>query len=187
MPALFAYFGEAARWFPPTSSWRRNSPHPALYNAIYVLGVETVFTFLTRTGRLFIGVALVAAVTSIIGLSTLTTVPVASKQSAGTSSLSLVLMNSTDGLPHWGQTVTFKVSTTATSQPDVTLACRQNGTIVYSAWAGFYPSYPWPGSQDMVLSSQAWTSGGAACTATLSYVNGKKTVTLTTLNFQVYA
>lgn len=173
--------------FLKTFRFRRNSRHSALYSGIYVLGVETVFTFLTRTGRLFIGVALVAGVTSIIGLSTLTTVPVASKQAAGTSSLSLVLINSTDGLPHWGQTVTFKVSTTATSQPDVTLACRQNGTIVYSAWAGFYPSYPWPGSQDMVLSSQAWTSGGASCTATLSYVNGKKTVTLTTLNFQVYA
>lgn len=145
-----------------------------------------MFIFLTRFGRLFVGVTVVMAVTGILGLSTLTTSLVASKQQATTSSLTLVLLNSTDGLPHYGQTVTFKVSTTATTEPDVSLVCYQNGTLVYSAFAGFYPSYPWPGSQDMVLSSASWTSGGANCTATLSYVNGKKTVVLTTLNFQVY-
>jgi hypothetical protein len=154
-----------------------------------------MFIFLTRLGRLFLGTVVVIAVTAVLGFNTLTTtaVPVASHSSShvgkttGTSSLSLVLLNSTDGLPHWGQTVTFNVSTTATTQPDVTLACFQNGALVYSAWAGFYAGYPWPGSQDMVLSSQAWSGGGASCTATLSYFNGKSTITLVTVNFQVYA
>ena len=150
-----------------------------------------MFTFLSRFGRLIVGGAVVIAVTSVLGFGTLTTnaVPVASHHQSrtnGTSTLSLVLLNSTDGLPHWGQTVTFNVSTTATTQPDVTLVCYQNGAIVYSAWAGFYPSYPWPGSQNMVLSSQAWKAGGASCTATLAYFNGKSTITLTTLSFQVY-
>src|SRR5437867_10398660 len=61
-----------------------------------------------------------------------------------TSSLRLVLLNSTDGLAHWGQKVTFKVSTTATSQPFVSLRCYKNTTLVYSAQAGYYASYPWP-------------------------------------------
>jgi len=103
------------------------------------------------------------------------------------SSLSLVLLNSTDGLPHWGQQVTFNVSTTATTQPNVSLNCYQNGSLVYGAVAGFYPSYPWPWTQIFTLSSPSWKSGGANCTASLYYFSGKKTTTLTTMSFQVYS
>src|SRR5690348_9824017 len=150
-----------------------------------------MFIFLSRLGRLVVASTVIMAVTAIIGFNTLTTSLVASRtngphSTTGSSTLSLVLVNSTDGLPHWGQTVTFNVSTTATSQPNVTLSCYQNGDRVYSAWAGFYPSYSWPSSQNMVLSSQAWAGGGANCTATLSYFNGSKPITLPTLNFQVY-
>ncbi len=102
------------------------------------------------------------------------------------SSLSLVLLNSADGLPHWGQQVTFNVSTTATTQPNVSLNCYHNGVLVYGAVAGFYPSYPWPWTQTFTLSSPSWTSGGADCTAALYYFNGTKTVTLATLSFGVY-
>jgi hypothetical protein len=105
---------------------------------------------------------------------------------SGTSSLTLVLLDSTDGLAHWGQNVTFNVSTTATTEPYVSVDCYQNGTLVYGAMAGFFASYPWPGTQTMNLSSPSWTSGGASCKATLYYYSGKKTVTLTTLNFQAY-
>jgi len=119
-------------------------------------------------------------------------VPVASKQpghggGSSASSVALVLLNSTDGLPHWGQSVTFSVSTTATNYPDVSLNCYQNGLLVYGAMAGFYSSYPWPGSEIMPLSSPSWTGGAASCTATLWYFNGRKDVTLTTLSFEVYA
>jgi hypothetical protein len=110
-----------------------------------------------------------------------------SGHTSSTSSLSLVLLNSTDGLPHWGQNVTFTVSTTATDYPYVSLDCSQNGALVYGAMAGFFPSYPWPGSQIFPLSSPSWTSGAASCTATLYYVNGKKNITLAVLNFPVYA
>jgi hypothetical protein len=104
-----------------------------------------------------------------------------------TSSLRLVLLNSTDGLPHWGQKVTFKVSTTATSQPFVSLRCFKKTTLVYSAQAGYYPSYPWPSAEKMVLKSNAWKSGGADCTATLFYASGNRVITLTTKGFHVYA
>lgn len=143
--------------------------------------------FASRFGRLLLGVWVIMLITSAGGLNL---VPAASKHqgsSSSTSTLTLVLLDSTDGLPHWGQDVTFTVSTTATSTPYVNLDCYQNGTLVYGATAGFFPSYPWPGSQIMPLSSPSWTSGAASCTATLWYPSGKKDVTLTTLNFQVYA
>lgn len=104
-----------------------------------------------------------------------------------TSGFRLVLLNSTDGLPHWGQKVTFKVSTTATTQPFVSLRCYKSGALVYSAQAGFYASYPWPSAQKMVLKSNAWKSGGADCTGTLFYASGSKTITLATMSFRVYA
>jgi hypothetical protein len=102
-------------------------------------------------------------------------------------SLTLIPLNSTDGLPHWGQQVTFNISTTATTQPNVSLNCYQNGVLVYGAVAGFYPSYPWPWTQIFTLSSPSWTSGGANCTATLYYFSGTKTITLTTMSVQVYS
>ena len=102
------------------------------------------------------------------------------------STLSLALLNSTDGIPHWGEQVTFNVSTTATTEPNVSLNCYQNGGLVYGAVAGFYPSYPWPWTQTFTLSSPSWTGGAADCTASLYYFSGRKTVTLATLSFGVY-
>ena len=102
------------------------------------------------------------------------------------SSLSLVLLNSTDGLSHWGQDVTFTVSTTATTEPNVSLVCYQSGVLVYGAVAGFYASYPWPWDQTFILSSPSWTGGGADCTATLYYISGSGTVPLATMSFHAY-
>ncbi len=142
--------------------------------------------FASRLGRLLLGAWFIILVTALSGTNL---VPVASHNgpSSGTSSLALVLVNSTDGLPHYGQQVTFKVSTTATTLPNVSLDCYQNGVLVYGAVAGFYPSYPWPWNQIFILSSPSWTGGAANCTAALYYFSGKKTITLTTLNFLVYA
>jgi len=153
-----------------------------------------MFIFLSRFGRLVVGAAVVIAVTSVLGLSTLTTnaVPVASHHSShggstGTSSITLVLLSSTDGSPHWGQKITFTVSTTATTEPHVSLTCSQNGVVVYTNQTGYYASYPWPWTQTMTLSSYAWTGGGASCAAVLYYFSGSKTVNAFTLNFQVAA
>jgi hypothetical protein len=107
--------------------------------------------------------------------------------STGSSSLSLVLLNSTDGVPHWDQQVTFDVSTTATTSPFVRLDCYQNGTWVYTASAGFFPAYPW--SRNYTLASTSWMSGAADCTATLYSTSngGSRTTTLATLGVHVYA
>ena len=105
------------------------------------------------------------------------------KTGSGTSSLSLVMVTdvNSDGLPNHGDTITFNVSTTATTVPTVSVKCYQGSTLVYGASAGFYASYPWPWAKNMTLASGTWTSGGANCTAVLS-----GTKTLATLNFQVY-
>jgi hypothetical protein len=110
------------------------------------------------------------------------------KPSGGGGSLSLVILSSssTDGLPHYGDTVTFNVVTTNTD-PHVALKCYQNTTLVYSGDAGFFASYPWPWERNMTLSSALWTGGGAKCTATLYYFAGGGTHTLATLSFPVSA
>lgn len=103
----------------------------------------------------------------------------------GSGSFSLVLLNSSDGLPHWGQLVTFNVSTSA-SRPFVSLQCFQGGMLVYSASVGYYDDYPW--RKDFTLSSYAWSGGAADCTAQLySYSStGKKSV-MGTMGIHVYA
>src|SRR6266516_2779271 len=81
------------------------------------------------------------------------------------SNFALVVLDSTDGVAHWGHQVTFTVSTTATTEPHVGLKCSQNGVVVYAAQSGYYASYPWPWTQVMTLSSSAWSSGSAECVA----------------------
>jgi hypothetical protein len=105
-----------------------------------------------------------------------------------TSSLQLVVLSGSDSVPNWSEDVTFNVSTTATTEPHLDLTCSQGGTLVYSATTGFYASYPWPWTQTMTLSSQMWTGGAAACSASLYMFNSKggKTV-LASLAFPVSA
>jgi hypothetical protein len=101
---------------------------------------------------------------------------------SGTSSIRLVLLNSTDGVAHYGQQVTFDVS--ASFQPWVNLTCSQNGTLVYNSWAGFFPSYD--NGQTFTLSSGWWTGGAADCTANLSEWTSKDIITRATTSFHVY-
>ena len=107
----------------------------------------------------------------------------------GTGSLTLKMVTdrNLNGLPNWGDTITFVVSTTATTEPHVNVSCSQNGVVVYGASTGYYASYPWPWTQNMTLSSQSWTGGAAACTATLQAYSGTSVTTLGTLSFQVSA
>jgi hypothetical protein len=140
---------------------------------------------------LFVGICFVILVTSLSGLNM---VPVASHNpshggggTSSSSSLSLVLLNSTDGLPHYGQNVTFNPSTTVTTRPYVKLDCYQNGVWVYDQWAGFYAGFPWPWLQTFPLSSSTWTSGAADCTATLYYYGGKGWTNIMSTPIHVYA
>jgi hypothetical protein len=109
------------------------------------------------------------------------------KGSGGASSVSVVMVNDVnrDGSANYGDTITFSVSSSATTQPYVELTCAQNGTVVYQHTAGIYPGYPW--SQNYVLSSNYWTSGGASCSAILEYNTRRGTSTLATLDFAVNA
>jgi hypothetical protein len=109
--------------------------------------------------------------------------------SGGSSSLSLAMVTDSNGngLPNWGDTVTFNVSTTASQYPYVSLVCYQNGTLVLSGSAGFYPSYAWPSERDFTLQSGAWTGGAASCTARLYSADNGSETTLATFGFNVAA
>jgi len=103
----------------------------------------------------------------------------------GSSSFTLRMVTDVNGngLPNWGDQVTFNVATSATTTPRVDLTCSQNGVVVLGATAGFYEGYPWPWTQIMTLSSPSWPSGAADCKAVLYYFGGRKNVVLSTINF----
>ena len=83
--------------------------------------------------------------------------------------------------PHFGDTVTFDISTQA-GNPFVNLTCYGNG-IGYNSWAAF-----WPTAGTFILSSGGWTSGAADCTANLvMYVNSNKYKVLASTRFHVDA
>ena len=100
----------------------------------------------------------------------------------GTLELRMVTDVKGDGGPNWGDTVTFNVSTTATSEPTVELVCSQNGVTVYGATSGFYDSYPWPWTKNMKLSSGEWLAGAAECSAKLFPLGARSNV-LATVTF----
>jgi hypothetical protein len=106
-----------------------------------------------------------------------------SGSSGGTVALVMVADANGNGAPNWSDTVTFNVSTTATTQPNLDLVCRQDGVVVYGATTGYYASYPWPWTQNMLLESTAWSGGAASCTARLYAFAGSGTTTLATLSF----
>jgi hypothetical protein len=92
-----------------------------------------------------------------------------------------------DTLPNWGESISFTVTSTATSEPHVSVVCKQNGVVVYGATTGYYPTYPWPWTQVMILSSQMWTGGEADCKATLYAYSGSTSTAIGGLAFTVYA
>ena len=104
---------------------------------------------------------------------------------SGTSTLTLKMVSDRNGngLPNWGDEVTFTISTTATTEPFVDLACYQNGTLVYGTTGGFFASYPWPWTKVMLLSSPSWQGGAAECQAKLYYLSGRNNVVLATTSF----
>src|SRR5438034_10424056 len=103
------------------------------------------------------------------------------KSSTGSGTFSLVLLNSTEGLAHYGQNVTFTVSSSV-SQPWVNLTCYQNGDWVTNQFVGFYAGYPW--SQVFPLTTWKWTAGAADCTARL--FDGLTNATIASMSFHAY-
>jgi len=107
----------------------------------------------------------------------------------GGGTIDLVLLNSTDGAPHFGQKVTFAVYTTATSYPWVTLKCSRNGALVYQASKGIFPTSL--GQEFTLGPTPSWPSGDADCTAYLedwdAYSKNRSIQTLNSTSFHVYA
>ena len=88
-------------------------------------------------------------------------------------------------VPQFGQTITFDVSTTATSNPFVNLNCYQNGVLVANGWSAFFPG---GSNQNFGLYSPVWQSGAANCTADLGMLTSQgKWKVLASNSFQVNA
>ena len=103
----------------------------------------------------------------------------------GGGSVSVVLLNSSDGKAHFSEQVTFNVSASV-SQPWVNLNCYQGSTWVDGEWGGFFAGSAW-GTTFTLGPTSLWVSGGANCTASLVYYNSKGSLTtLGTTSFPVY-
>jgi hypothetical protein len=101
----------------------------------------------------------------------------------GGETIQLTPLNSTDGLPHYGQKVTFAVS--GLTQPWVVAKCWQNGVLVYEQANGIFAT-----SLNQIFTlgpTPLWTGGAADCTAYLQDWSTSKHTTLATTNFHVYA
>lgn len=103
----------------------------------------------------------------------------------GTLAIEMVTDTNGDGAPSYGEQIKFNVYTPGSAEPHVSAQCYQNGTLVYSAQAGYFDGYPWPWSQTFTLKSNAWVGGGANCTAKGYYFDGRKTIYFATLDFIV--
>jgi hypothetical protein len=106
----------------------------------------------------------------------------------GSSSISGPVMVTDTGTPglSFGDTVTFDVSTTATSQPYVNLLCYQNGVLVMNSWNGFFDQALNP-TRNFALYSPSWQSGAADCTAWVDMYTKHGTAQLASASFQVNA
>jgi hypothetical protein len=105
-------------------------------------------------------------------------------KASGTGTISLVVMDSTDGLAHFGQRVTFDISTTATDSPFVQVRCSQAGTLVYQDTQGFFPNAL--GDQWFRLGpTPLWQSGAADCTGDLVKYTRKGWQHLASTSFHV--
>ena len=106
------------------------------------------------------------------------------------SNLNLVVVGSTGAAaatqPTYGGQITFNVSTTETSQPQVNVRCYQSGIFVYDAWRGFWSTYYT--NPVFTLSSGYWTGGAADCTARLvAFDKQGREQTLASMDFHVNA
>lgn len=130
-----------------------------------------------------IAVALVFAGTAFAGKTSSPSSSIAGPFVVATSTASPLAASTT--APQFGQTITFTVSTTATTNPFVNLNCYQNGLLVMNSWSAFFPGGT---DQNFGLYSPAWQSGAANCQADLGMLtsNGKWKV-LASTSFNVNA
>jgi hypothetical protein len=109
----------------------------------------------------------------------------AGKPGGGTTTstaLAVVIVTSADSTVSWGDTITFKVSTTY-QYPVVSLTCSKGGTVVLGDSRPMYQPNAFNDPGIFTLSSQAWTGGSASCTAALKVQKKSGVTTIATLGF----
>jgi hypothetical protein len=103
---------------------------------------------------------------------------------SGGGTIGMVPMDSTDGLVHYDQRVTFDIFTTATDSPFVHVRCSQTGTLVFEDTQGYFPNAL--GDQWVRLGwTPLWQGGAADCTATLEKYARKGNQVLASTAFHV--
>jgi len=104
---------------------------------------------------------------------------------SATSGLVVVLVDSTDGVAHWGQHITFNVTSAATYS-FVRVDCYQGAVWAYEESKGFYVGWPLD-QRTFTLRSGVWTGGAADCTALLysTEADGSNFQSLATTTFHV--
>jgi hypothetical protein len=129
-----------------------------------------------------------AAAAVLVALAVAGTASAGANKSTSSISLPIVVSAGTapaeaSTAPHYGDRITFNVSTTATSSAYVNVKCSQNGTMVGEGFAAFFAGGT-PGS--FVLSSLQWSGGAADCTADLGmFTNNTKWKVLASTSFHV--
>jgi hypothetical protein len=96
------------------------------------------------------------------------------KPAGGGSISSPMMVNDTNGngVPNYMDSITFTVSTTATSMPMVGLRCWQGTNFVHDGYIALYDS-SWL-SKKFTLGSSYWNPGlDASCTARLFYYDNR--------------
>lgn len=90
-----------------------------------------------------------------------------------------------NGIANHGDSITFNVSTTATSLPEVGVRCYQGSAWILDGYVGYYPSYAF--NPYFTLDSSYWDgSTSASCTARLFYYDSRsREHVLATLSFTV--
>jgi hypothetical protein len=122
---------------------------------------------------------------ALIGAFTLWVSFAAPHKPSGGGTVSVVLLESTDNLAHFGKKVTFNV-TTSNPYPWVNLVCTKNGTVVMNMTHGFFPAYQY-GQTFTLGPTDLWPGGTADCTARLvSYDSHNRQTLLGTTTFHVY-
>jgi len=104
----------------------------------------------------------------------------------GSLTLAMVTDQNANGLPNWGDQIRFNVSTT-NAYPVVSVTCSQGGNVVYGDSRPYYWPNIWDDPGIFTLSSLAWSSGAADCTAVLKGTSNGKVVTLGSMSFHVDA
>jgi hypothetical protein len=87
---------------------------------------------------------------------------------SGSISVVMVTDQNNDGLPNYGDRITYDVSKVGVAYPFITTTCVQDGVTVMTTFAGYYPEYMWQGARVINLWSDVWTAGPATCTAVVS-------------------